>query len=186
MWIGLLLIVAAASYRIAMPFVDGLPNFAPLMAIAFCGAVYLPRRIAFAVPLAALFVSDLVLNWHYGVSLLSPDMIASYACYGAAGFLGLWVSSHRRWALLLGGSLACSVLFYLVTNSAAWIANPVYARTAAGWVQALTVGAPGFPPTWTFFVTSAVSDLLFTALFAGCMEWSFRRNRAAAPAAAVC
>jgi hypothetical protein len=186
MWIGLLLIAAAASYRIAMPFVDGLPNFAPLMAIAFCGAVYLPRRIAFAIPLAALLLSDLFLNWHYGAGLVSADMLGSYACYIAAGCLGLWVAGRRRWAFLLGGSLACSALFYLVTNSAAWFTNPAYAKSAAGWLQALTTGIPGYPPTWTFFTTSVISDLLFTALFAVCMEWSFRRRRAVAGAAVAC
>ena len=31
----------------------------------------------------------------------------------------------------------------------------------SGWVQALTTGLPGFPPTWVFLRNSLVSDLGF-------------------------
>jgi hypothetical protein len=50
------------------------------------------------------------------------------------------------------------------------LGDVAYARTAAGWWQAMTVGLPGFPPTLLFFRNSLVSDLLFTGLFAGAME----------------
>jgi hypothetical protein len=34
----------------------------------------------------------------------------------------------------------------------------------AGWVQALTSGLPGFPPTWTFLRNSLLSDAGFSLL----------------------
>ena len=48
--------------------------------------------------------------------------------------------------------------------------DPGYPKTLAGWLQALTTGLPGYPPTWTFFRNSFLSGGLFTGLFAGAMK----------------
>jgi hypothetical protein len=61
----------------------------------------------------------------------------------------------------------------------------VYAQTYSGWVQALTTGLPGYEPTWTFFRSSLLSDLLFTLLFFACMAATSARAPAPARAAAV-
>ena len=62
--------------------------------------------------------------------------------------------------------LGCSVLFYLVTNSVSWLGDAYYAKTLAGWWQAMTVGHPEYPPTLWFFRNTLVGDLLFTGVFA--------------------
>ena len=48
--------------------------------------------------------------------------------------------------------------------------DPAYAKTLAGWIQALTTGQAGYPPTWMFFGNSFLSSGLFTGLFAGAMK----------------
>ena len=63
-------------------------------------------------------------------------------------------------------------MFYLVSNTISWIANPAYVKSVAGWIQALTVGLPGFPPTWVFGLKSLLGTGLFTGLFAGAMKVS--------------
>ena len=90
--------------------------------------------------------------------------------------LGRWVASRPSWGTWLGGALASSLVFYLVTNSVSWWTNVGYDKSPAGWWQALTVGLPGFPPTWTFLRVSLVSDLIFTAIFVAGIEWSARRH----------
>ena len=77
---------------------------------------------------------------------------------------------------LLGGTLAGSVLFYLVSNTAAWSGDLGYAHTLAGWWQAVTVGHPQYYPTIFFFRNSFVSDLAFTACFALAMEYASLRE----------
>ena len=74
---ALLLILAAVAYRIVTGLrhhsgSTWLSNFAPLAAIALCGAAYFPAKLKFTVPLIALFISDVVLNIHYGAPLLDP------------------------------------------------------------------------------------------------------------------
>ena len=146
-----------------------LHNFSPLASVALCGAAFFPRRLAVIFPLGALFVSDLILNAHYGVSLVNLQMLPQYLALGVIVALGLSLRRTPRPGPLLLGSLAGSLLFYVVTNSGAWLWNPEYARTVAGLGQALTTGVSGHASTLLFFRNSAVSDLLFTVLFVWCM-----------------
>lgn len=147
-----------------------LHNFAPLSAIALCGAMSLPRRASFTIPLVGLLVSDLILNQYYGVPLLSFEMMARYVVLAAIAGAGWWLRRHPQAMVVLGMSALCSVAFYFVTNTASWITEPAYAKTFAGWAQALTGGLPGYPPTLTFFRNTLLSDVLFTGLFLVCMR----------------
>jgi hypothetical protein len=74
----------------------------------------------------------------------------------------------------LGGGLLGAVLFYLLTNTAAWFFNPFgaieYTKDLAGWMKALTSGTYGHPPTWEFFRHTLTSGGLFTGLFVGAMK----------------
>lgn len=183
-----LLILAAVAYRIVtgLAIISGstwLSNFAPLAAIALCGAVYFPPKLKFTVPLIALFLSDVVLNVNYGASLLAPLILCRYFALALVGWLGLVIANRPSWKTLLPASLAGSVLFYTITNVFSWLSDPGYAKNFTGLIQALTVGLPQYSatPTWMFFRNSVASDLLFTALFLLCMNFvrSSERARAA-------
>ncbi len=154
-------------------------NFSPLAAIALCGAVYFPRRVAIAAPLLALLISDVILNAHYGVPLLTIEILPRYVALALIAGFGWLLRDNPRPSFVLGSSLAASVLFFIVTNTGAWFAEPAYARTAAGWTQALTTGLPGYPSTLFFFRNTLISDLLFTGLFLACL--AVRGARAGAP-----
>ena len=174
---ALLLIISAIAYRIvtglfAQPGSIGLLNFAPLAAIALCAAAYFPRKYKFTVPMIALLISDVVLNIHYGFSLLSPFVLSHYLGFALVGCLGLLLQNRRSMKTLLPASIAGSLIFYIVTNSVSWLFDPGYIKNFAGLIQALTIGLPQFSatPTWMFFRNSLVSDLIFTGLFVVCMN----------------
>ena len=169
------LILLVALYRIFMPMLQGWPNFAPLMALSFCAAIYWPPALAFFIPIGALFLSDLWLNHYYHFPLLSWEMIAIYFSYFIAWNLGCWVKQHKSWGTVLGGCFMGSTLFYLATNTSSWLFEPLYEKSFRGWFQAITVGLPGYAPTYLFFKTSLISDLLFTGLFVIAMEWSAKK-----------
>lgn len=180
MRVALVLILLATAYRL-LPTMDlSLANFSPLMAIAFCGAVYFRRRWMWLVPFAALFVSDLYINHFYarefGYSWPVSGFIARNACFLAALLLGVWVARRKSWLWLLNGSLIGALLFYFVTNTQSWLSDPFYAKSFAGWWQAMTVGHPEFPPTIYFFRNTIFGDVLFTGFFAGVMEWIAQRK----------
>jgi hypothetical protein len=142
-----------------------LPNFSPLMASALCGALFLPGWIGLAVPVSALVLSDVVLNAHYGAPIFSDQLLWTLPGYLVAVALGWSLRGRSGLLPVLTGTLAASVFFYLVTNTGSWLGLTSYPQNFSGWVQALTVGLPGYPPTWTFLRNSLVGDLLFAALF---------------------
>ena len=187
---ALLLIFVTIVYRIATAIaVHGggsawLANFAPLAAIALCSAVYFPRSYKFTLPFAALFVSDLVLNWYYGFPFFNAMVVAHYFAFALVGLVGLAISRRPSLKTVLPASLVASVLFYVITNAFSWLTDPGYAKSFAGLVQALTVGLPQYSatPTWMFFRNSLLSDLLFTVLFVACMKFGRRQVVISVPA----
>jgi len=182
-----LLILLVIAYRIAAGILiqsgsTGLSNFAPLAAIALCGAVYFPGKYKFTVPLLALLVSDIVLNAYYAAPLLHPLIIGRYVALIAIGCLGLLLQRRASLKTLLPASLAGSVVFYVISNFFSWLSDPGYMKSFAGFIQALTVGLPAYSatPTWMFFRNSVVSDLVFTCLFVACVHFSRGSERARA------
>lgn len=181
-----LLVLAAVAYRIATGlFIHSgatwLSNFAPLAAVALCAAVYFPPKLKFSVPLIALFLSDLVLNAHYGASLLDAHVVCRYLALTIVGCVGVLLQNRASLKTLLPASIGASIIFYAITNVFSWLSDPGYVKSAAGLVQALTVGLPQYSstPTWMFFRNSLMSDLFFTCLFVMCVHFS--RNAEAAP-----
>ena len=187
---GLVLFAAAVLYRL-LPVLLGmklqqpewLPNFSPMAALCLCGAAFLPKRLAIVVPLVALLGTDLALNAHYGFPLFTLEFLGTVVAFAAVTALGWQLRKNARPGVILPAVLGGSLFFYIVTNTTSWLTltEPSYAKTAAGWLQALTTGLPGYAPTWTFLRNSIVSDMLFTALFLACMHWS----RQSAPASEV-
>ncbi len=188
---ALILILSAVAYRIAAGLLihSGsalwLSNFAPMAAIALCGAAYFPAKFKFAVPLGALFVSDLILNYVYAAPLVQVQMLGHYLGLVLVGLLGLAIQNHASLKTLLPASLLGSTIFYVITNAFSWLSDPGYAKNFAGLIQALTVGLPQYSstPTWMFFRNTVLSDLFFTLLFVACINLGRQTSRARAGAA---
>jgi len=177
---ALVMTAVAVAYRLVAATTPEIANFSPIMALTFCGAIYLRKKWLRAVPFIALVLSDLFLNYYYltrhGYGWEVTGMLLRYGCYGAGLGLGGLVARHKSWSTIFGGALAASFVFYLVTNTAAWAVDETYAGTLAGWWQAITIGHPEYPPTIFFFKNSLISDLSFTALFAVVMEYAAVRS----------
>jgi len=146
-------------------------NFSAAYALAFCAGVYFPRQLAWWLPLVTLLGTDLVLNiFYYQTTPLDDRMLVNYAAYGGIICLGKLFKPRAAWLALLAGGIAGALLFYFLTNTASWLMDPAYPKTLQGWIQALTVGTPGWPHTWEFFRNTLLSGGLFTGLFAGAMK----------------
>ena len=188
MFAAFILLLVVVVYRVVSGFAGSadfqwMHNFAPVAAVALCGAAYLPRRMAVALPLAMLFVSDVILNvFHYHQPLLTFDILPRYAALVLISALGFALRGRAKLPALVGASIAGSLLFYVITNTGSWISDPGYTKDFAGWTQALTGGLPGFPPTWSFYRNTLLGDVCFTLLFAACMALQPRREPASRPA----
>jgi hypothetical protein len=187
MFAALALLLVVVLYRIVSGFAGSadyqwLHNFAPVAAIALCGAVYLPRRTAIALPLVMLLLSDIVLNvFHYHKPLLTVEIVPRYIALALICGLGFALRNRASLLRLLGASAVGSVIFYIISNTGSWLYEPGYAKNAAGWLQALGGGLPGYPPTWMFYRHTLISDLCFTLLFYVCVRVTTRPPAQSAP-----
>ena len=157
-------------------------NFSAAYAIAFCAGVYFPRRLAWWLPLGTLLMTNVLLNlFYYHVPVFNWYMAVTVLGYVALVALGRLFSAKTSFLKLLTGGLLGALLFYLVTNTAAWIYEPTqpYPKTLAGWIQALTVGTSGWPETWKFLRNTLLSSGLFTGLFVGAMKFCAHLESAA-------
>lgn len=176
----LVLIAAAIVFRFLkleqLVQVPMLENFSPWMALAFTGTLVFSQRVPFFIMPLLLIATDLAAMGTQGV--FHWESIAVYGSFALAA----WFAGRSRGQIgLLGGLLGvvgCSLGFYLVTNSVSWFADPGYAKTLAGWVQAMTTGLPGLPPTIWFLRNSMLSDLAFSCILLAAYntEASFRRQ----------
>ena len=172
-WLPIALMVVFALSRLP----GMLPqNFSAAYAIAFCGGVYFSGAMAWWLPLGALLGTDILLNvFYYHESVFTPYMAVKTLSFLGIIALGRLFSSRANFLKLLGGGLLGAVLFYLITNTASWFNDPAYAKTIAGWIQALTVGRPDFhPTTLEFFRNTLLSGGIFTALFVGAVKLTTR------------
>jgi hypothetical protein len=172
-YLALILIVSCILLRLlSNTFPEFMPDLSPLMAISFIGAMYLPRRWGWLVGPAAFALTDLAfLQVNYRTdgsgSMFSWWTIISLAIYAAAGGLGIWIATRKSLTKIVGGSLVCSFVFYVVSNTFSWWHDLVvmmpnsYTPTLAGWVQANTLGIVGYPPTWLFLRNGMLGDLFF-------------------------
>ena len=144
------ILVAAALRLVPHP-----PNFTPIGAMALFSGAYLGRKgvIAFAAPLGALLLSDLVLGFYRGM----PTVYFSVALVVIIG----WLSLQRVSPLRIGAAaIASSVLFFVVTNFGMWLSSGFYPRTLAGLEACYLAAIP-------FFQNTVAGDLFYATLLFG-------------------
>lgn len=129
-------------------------------------------------PLGTIVGSDLALNLYYYFALhinsFQPYQFVNYAAFAGIIWFGTRFNHRSRFLYLLSGGIVGALMFYLLTNTAAWLFNPFhnpeYTKDLAGWIIALTKGTGGYPSTIQFFLNTLFSGGLFTGLFTGAMK----------------
>lgn len=147
------------------------PNFTPVLAIAlFGGAALANRWEAFVLPLAIMFVSDLIIGLHGLMPLI-------YALLIGVVFLGRWVRQKQSVFRVATGAVGSSVAFFIVTNLAVWMSGGLYPLTGSGLVACFVAALP-------FFQNTLVSTLLFSGVLFGSLELGERKLPRLRPATA--
>ena len=166
--IALIVAVAAMSRLLPHP-----PNFAPIGALGlFGGACFATRKMAFAIPLLALFISDLVLGFH----VLVPVVYGSFALNV---LIGRYLRTRRRFVPVAFGVLAGAVQFFLVTNFACWVLW--YPHTWSGLTACYAAAVPFF--RYTLLGDAFYGGVLFGGLALIEARFPVFRERATAVAA---
>jgi len=130
------------------------PNFAPIAAMALFGGAYFNKKwAAFLVPLAAMFITDLILGFH-------EIMWAVYLSFGLIVVLGMMMIKEKKIGNIFFASVISSVSFFIITNFGTWLSTPLYQKTGAGLAACYTAAIP-------FFHQTLLSDLFFVGVMFG-------------------
>ena len=111
----LLVFLGALSRLIPHP-----PNFVALGALALYAGARLPRQWAWAVPLAAMALSDFVLDLGTGRRAFSLVRLTIYATFAGIVFAGRLLRRRSGALALAGFSVGASTLFFATSNLAEW------------------------------------------------------------------
>jgi hypothetical protein len=134
------------------------PNFTPILSAGILTGAFLPRKIHMAfLPLAAMFVTDLVLGLHDTLAFVYGGVFASY-------LVGSYFLEQKKTHLaFVGASFASSFVFFVISNFGVWAVGSLdYPKTIRGLMACYTAGIP-------FFGNTLTSTTLFAVL--GKVAW---------------
>lgn len=141
-------------------------NVSPLVALFFCGAVYMGRsKILLPVAFVAWLVVMPITSAMQGFSPWTLGNLVAVLAFAAIAGFGFLFKKQKPVAVL-SGAFGSAVFFHLFTNTIAFFSSPIYQKNWAGLAQALwTIPTGSTIPTAIFFRNTCVSTLLFTTLF---------------------
>jgi hypothetical protein len=136
-------------------------GFSPVIAIAlFAGFIIKQKDLSFLLPLAALFISDAVIQLLYSIGEFPyagfySGQWKNYLILMSAVLIG-WGLKGRKKSTLLAGVLAAPTVFFLVSNFMVWSASAeaVYTKSFSGLMTCYEAGLP-------FYRNSLIATLLF-------------------------
>jgi hypothetical protein len=160
-----------------VPFSVRPPNFAAIGALSLYSGARLPWWAALLAPLGVMYVTDAIF-WR--TFLYKPNYLV-YGCYAATAIVGLLLRHTQSQWKIGAAALGTGFMFFLVTNFGAWLGasgdGKPYAASFAGLMTCYTAGLP-------FYQWTAISDLLFSAVFFGAHARLTRTAHAAEGASA--
>lgn len=138
-------------------------SFNPIIAIAlFSGVVVTDKKLAFALPLLAMFASDLILE----IANIAPgfygwSQIGNYAALLFVTVLGFFMRKINA-LNVIAFSIASTLLFFLLSNSNTFFFDTfhTYEHSFNGWIDCLVAGVP-------FLNNKMPIDLLFSGILFG-------------------
>ena len=146
----LTIIFAAAALRL----VPHPSNFTPIGALAlFAGAHFDDKRWAFILPLAAMFLSDLLIGFH-------GQMPVVYGAFAVIVCMGFALKEKKTALRVTGASLAAATFFFIVSNFAVWAFDGLYPMTLQGLVTCYIAAIP-------FFQNWLTGTLFYAAILFG-------------------
>jgi hypothetical protein len=149
-----LILLGAVSRLIPHP-----DNFAPIGALALFGGTYLvDKRMSFLIPMAAMFISDVLIELSGGVGF-HGDMIWVYGSMALITCFGFFLRGREQRQTIMVASLTGSMLFFFITNFGVWT-HGAYGYTLAGLGKCYVAAIP-------FFRGTVMGDLFYNLVLFG-------------------
>lgn len=153
--IAALMILAAACARLFV--------YPPIIAMAiFGGAVIKDKRLAFVLPLVAMFLSDVMFELFTSTrGFYGWEQLAQYGIFALITWLGFLMKKINV-LNVLGFSIAGSLVFYFLSNSASFLFDTynAYTHDFNGYLACMKAGIP-------FIKIPLISDLVYSCILFG-------------------
>jgi hypothetical protein len=157
------IILLAALSRV----IPHMHNFSPLGAMALFGSAHFGRRwMALGVPIAATWLSDLLLNngvyarFYTEFTWISPGFYWTYGSYALIAMAG-WVLLRKvTVGRVLGSAVLASLIFFAVSNLGCWVGSTMYPQTIGGLMTCYAAGSP-------FLQGTLSGDIFYSGLLFG-------------------
>ena len=135
-------------------------GFSPVIAIAlFSGFIIRQKDASFLLPLLALFISDVVIQFLYVQGQFEyPGFYSgqwkNYLILLSATLIG-WLLKGRNYSNLVVGAIAAPTVFFLISNFNVWLSAEVtYSRDFSGLMTCYAAGLP-------FYKNALIATLVF-------------------------
>ena len=172
--IAILLILAAATSRVLMyPH-----NFSPMIGMAiFAGAVIKDKKLAFALPLFSMFLSDLMFEvFNIAPGFWGWGQLVGYGIFALVTVIAFNLKKINVLSIA-GYSIMSSVIFFLLSNTSFFILdNPIYhtyPQNFNGFIDCFDKALP-------FFRTSLCADLVYSGIlfgaYYGAQQYAVKRS----------
>jgi hypothetical protein len=127
----------------------------------FGGAVIKDKKLAFALPLLAMFLSDFIFEvTNIATGFWGWGQLVGYGILALITFFGFKLKKINV-QNVTGFSIASSLIFFFLSNTSVWIFDTTtYAQNFSGWINCLAAGIP-------FLKHGLASDLVYSGLFFG-------------------
>lgn len=152
---NVLVALALITINVVSRMLPHIPNVAPIAASALFSSTILKKRYAVIIPLVSMIISDFFIGFHSVLPFVWGSFIIS-------GFMGMWLSTHRKTPYILGTTVLSSLQFFIVTNFGVWITTNMYPHTLTGLINCYAMGLPFY--RFTFLGDMAYTLVLFGAL----------------------
>jgi len=150
-----LMILAAAFVRL----IPHPPNFAPIAAMALFGGAYFNKKsFAFAVPLAAMFLTDAIIGFH-------SSMWIVYLSFALIVVIGMFMLKKISIKNVIVASVTASISFFLITNFGVWAFGTMYPKNIAGLIECYIAAIP-------FIQNTLLGDLFYSGIMFGIFEFA--------------
>jgi len=144
------------------------PNFAPIGAMALFGGAYFSKKWqSFLLPLGALFISDIAINYivYQKLVLFHSMWLWVYGSFSLIVIAGIYILKKISIKSVMIASFSASFILYVITNFGVWIVDPInlYPNSGAGLFACYIAGMP-------YLLGTIFGDFFYSAIFFSVFE----------------
>jgi hypothetical protein len=145
-------------------------NFTAIGASAlFGGVVIKDKRLAYILPLATLFLTDLFFEVFTNIDgFYGAQMFFVYGAFLLITLIGTRIRKVNALTILLA-SIGTGILFFLISNAGVWMLSGMYPRTLGGLITCYAAAIPFFRNDMfgNFFLNTIMGSVFYSALLFG-------------------